>query len=149
MSTVSEERYVPPHLRNRPASSSDSGPLPTRLPQPTTKLEDSSRDVYSPPNRRPSTPWSSSNDSRSNWSDSLSIGRYPQPHSAPTRHNRQASERYAASPTLYVFGDSFAGPLKLLSDGNARVTTFKGSSAKVSHTIFNFSILPNGADMET
>ncbi|ORX38244.1 hypothetical protein BD324DRAFT_679998 [Kockovaella imperatae] len=34
------------------------------------------------------------------------------------------------SPTLHVFGDSFVGPFKLLSDDGVKFQTFKGSSAK-------------------
>lgn len=41
----------------------------------------------------------------------------------------------STSPQLYVFGDSFVGPMKLLSTENARCTTYKGASAKVSDDV--------------
>ena len=43
---------------------------------------------------------------------------------------------HSTSPSLYVFGDSFVGPMKLLSNESARCQTFKGASAKVSKASF-------------
>lgn len=39
------------------------------------------------------------------------------------------------APSLHVFGDSFAGPFKLLDDTSARTKSFKGASAKVCQSV--------------
>lgn len=53
-------------------------------------------------------------------------------HSAPARAGPGGREGMAGSPSLHVYGDSFVGPMKLISDQYIRVQTYKGASAKVS-----------------
>ncbi|ORY32129.1 hypothetical protein BCR39DRAFT_493062 [Naematelia encephala] len=136
-SPSSSGRYVPPHLRNRPVSSSDNAGPSTRTPHlaPTHSQPPQSRTYRSEPTRGSRTPWStkSSNTTpdtstdRSNTRDARTRGPSP-PNSAPApRSNRGPS---SSSPTLYIFGDSFVGPMKLLSEENVQIRTFKGASAK-------------------
>lgn len=147
---------MPPHLRNRPISSSSSS---TSQPAPATSSQ-RGYDRRSTPARAPWGPGPGpagrssgyANDSAGPSQASYGVaggsrtpGRNAQ--SAPTR----PGQSYGAgrtigvgagagaggggggggAPSLYVFGDSFVGPMKLLSDDCASVRTFKGASAKV------------------
>ncbi|KAK8854552.1 hypothetical protein IAR55_003291 [Kwoniella newhampshirensis] len=138
MSTASRGAYVPPHLRNRtglssPSASSSSSP---------DGESNSSRAYKSAPTRstHSRTPWSlptqplSSSDGSSSFSNKPSS--YPSKRSASTNGHAQRTSHGrigggpASSPSLYIFGDSFVGPMKLLSDECVQIKTFKGSSAK-------------------
>lgn len=110
--------YVPPHLRNRQgaSASASSAPPPSASPrQPTANGAGSgpAGGAYSSPSR--STPHA-----RSPWSSGPS-----------DRRQDNNSRPRTAGPSLHVFGDSFAGPFKLLSDTSVRTRSFKGASAKV------------------
>jgi hypothetical protein len=146
-----QSRYVPPHLRNRPASSSSSSPSHAA---PATSSQ-RGYDRRSTPSRAPWGPSSGpagrssgyANDSPGPSQASYGVaegsrtpGRNAQ--SAPTRPGQSYGVGRGVgggsgggvgggSPSLYVFGDSFVGPMKLLSDDCASVRTFKGASAKV------------------
>lgn len=180
---MSQSRYVPPHLRNRPGSSSTAGvsslpatnggsrndtndgqdrqtgsprqllpgqrwshrqqvtamgfPGPSdhsgSSPKPIGRnsrwAEDdpasTGRDFRSAPNRAPA-PFDGS-PSRSG----SGLSRWGQAQTAPGRPPPSGREGLAGSPSLHVFGDSFVGPMKLLSEQSVRVQTYKGASAKV------------------
>ncbi|WVF67633.1 hypothetical protein IAT40_002391 [Kwoniella sp. CBS 6097] len=178
-STPTKSVYVPPHLRNRPASTPSSSALasgPSSSQAPATPPS-GSRAYSSAPNRSSSrTPWSSSS-SAPHPSSYQTNGGGPSSGSnyTPTRNgngishpgrshfesigspnssrrsygltggregnsdsNRSRSSHsfgggpngYSTSPHLYVYGDSFVGPFKLLTEDCIKVQTFKGSSAK-------------------
>ncbi|KAK6910925.1 hypothetical protein I204_03037 [Kwoniella mangroviensis CBS 8886] len=145
--------YVPPHLRNRSnPSPSSTSPLSRNSNNPPATPPSSSRPYSSAPNR------SSDHTSRSPWSHTSSPssshpGRNPYNNTASpnakgyngnsgnygnafTSGQSQSSSLssngsgYSSSPSLYVYGDSFVGPFKLLREDSVRVQTFKGSSAK-------------------
>lgn len=151
MATTTEGRYVPPHMRNKapPVTSPSQQAGPSRIPY----TSDSRREQSSAPARssQSRTPWASSSSTNAesshdrssasssthqNWEQrpgdsSLNTRSAPNP-SAHRTVGPSRSNGSTFSPTLYAFGDSFTGPLKLLSDENAKCITFKGSSAKVS-----------------
>ena len=142
--------YIPPHLRNRPAATNpahkQASPVSLnsahiRFPHPI--LSEANPIPLGPrqsrqtlPSSAPSrTPWSTQSPAGLSRSPATSTTKYEAParrtspvgsRSAPGR-NRPA----ATSPTLYVYGDSFVGPMKLLREENVKYTTFKGASAKV------------------
>lgn len=83
------------------------------------------RDFRSTPNRAP-LPFDAS-PSRPGAGPS----RWGQAQTTPGRPAPSARDGLAGSPSLHVFGDSFVGPMKLLSEQSVRVQTYKGASAKV------------------
>ncbi|BEI92892.1 uncharacterized protein CcaverHIS019_0505200 [Cutaneotrichosporon cavernicola] len=116
-------RYVPPHMRNRgPAPPGPAPPSPstsTSRYTPSQTGAHSQRDASSP--RGHARPlWSNGDREREPRSD-ININRADRADSLNPR---------GPAPTLHVFGDSFAGPFKLLDSGSARVRSFKGASAK-------------------
>ncbi|WVR09385.1 hypothetical protein IAU60_006452 [Kwoniella sp. DSM 27419] len=130
----SKSAYVPPHMRNRPAQTEAAPPGPTSSTY-TPPSPSGSRGYNSAPARSSSrTPWSSAGppgppaigargyQPSTNGSASPRKGPYV---SAPAGSGGSYS-----SPSLYIFGDSFVGPFKLLAEDNVKVQTFKGSSAK-------------------
>jgi hypothetical protein len=146
-----QSRYVPPHLRNRPASSSSSSTSPA-APASSQRGYDRrstpSRDTWGPGPGGRSSGYANDGAGPSQASyygvaeGSRTPGRNAQ--SAPTRPGQSYGSGRGigvgaagggggggGSPSLYVFGDSFVGPMKLLSDDCASVRTFKGASAKV------------------
>jgi len=154
--STSSGRYLPPHLRHRP----QPGPTPEAGPSSSSAPRAHSSAPSPRTTTQSRTPWAAASSS-STPSDSMSVEqqqsletsgyrrsssinqdggrqasssyRFPprgDSHSAPTR-----SARSGVAPTLHVFGDSFTGPLKLLSEDCARVTSFKGASAKVSERV--------------
>ncbi|WWD02125.1 hypothetical protein V865_000163 [Kwoniella europaea PYCC6329] len=145
--------YVPPHLRNRsnPSSSSTSSPSRSTNNPPDTPPS-SSRPYSSAPNR-PSdytsrSPWShasspsTSHPGRDHYNNIASPnakryngnnGNYGNAFTSGQSQSSSSSSNgigYSSSPSLYVYGDSFVGPFKLLREDSVRVQTFKGSSAK-------------------
>ncbi|KAL7418759.1 hypothetical protein Q5752_006442 [Cryptotrichosporon argae] len=134
MASATPSRYVPPHLRNRPGSSSDAGPSTA----PSSSSSFSAAASSSP--RRPRVPWShasafrSSEPDRSERQSSPALARALAPATEndpiPGQPVSPARAPRASAPSLYVYGDSFVGPFKLLRDDCARVQTFKGASAK-------------------
>jgi hypothetical protein len=111
-------RYVPPHLRNKPTSPTDAQRSPRSARPLSGSANGSSSAAHSHPH---SSPQSSPRPS-------------PSPRDAPV--GRNTYQRGGGGPprrgvSLCVFGDSFAGPFKLLSDENVKVQSFKGASAKV------------------
>ncbi|WVQ95208.1 hypothetical protein IAU59_002302 [Kwoniella sp. CBS 9459] len=179
-STSTKSVYVPPHLRNRPASSPSATTAGSSSSQAPATPPSGSRAYSSAPNRSSSsrTPWSSSSAPTSPHPSSYSSqangtggpsssylpstshpGRShyesvssPSPsrksygssaNSGPSRDGINADHRnrsshsfgggangFSTSPHLYVYGDSFVGPFKLLTEDCVKVQTFKGSSAK-------------------
>ncbi|WWD19312.1 hypothetical protein CI109_103770 [Kwoniella shandongensis] len=149
MSTPTRGAYVPPHLRNR---SGPSSPSPSSSPSSVGGSTTSSRGYNSAPTRstQSRTPWSAPasqstfSPNRNNTSGRLpdfsSPGGGPSRRSAPSNgqgHGQRASYGGnsgsgggSSSPSLYIFGDSFVGPMKLLRDECVQIKTFKGSSAK-------------------
>ncbi|OCF38394.1 hypothetical protein I317_07837 [Kwoniella heveanensis CBS 569] len=178
-STPTRSVYVPPHLRNRPASSPSAT---SSYDSPATPPSASgSRTYSSAPNRSTSrTPWSASassphpsspqaNGPSSSLTPTRSSSSHPgrsyyEPSSSVSASRRSyggtssasagnvgssrdvasvdsrnrsnhsfgggSSNGYSTSPHLYVYGDSFVGPFKLLTEDCVKVQTFKGSSAK-------------------
>jgi hypothetical protein len=153
--------YVPPHLRNRTAAStssqstshsspSTSSSVSATQPSSNRTRQQSTDRASSSTASKSRTPWSrattaSTSRDRSQQSDPWPV--YDRQESAAGRPNGnnlnvsrtpsgsgQARQPVASSssPTLYVFGDSFVGPMKLLSNDCARKQTYKGASAKVS-----------------
>ncbi|WWC63593.1 uncharacterized protein I303_106198 [Kwoniella dejecticola CBS 10117] len=142
--------YIPPHLRNRPSSS--PSPSSSRRSQPPATPPSGQRSYASAPDRNHRSPWapssssSSSHPGRSFFMGANNNNLNPSPSgrndspsiSSPGRNadnrNRNgpsaSSSGYSSSPSLYVYGDSFVGPFKLLREDSVRVQTFKGSSAK-------------------
>lgn len=132
-------RYVPPHLRNKaPASSGPS--TPSRQPQ---SGSDSRPSNAQSPYR---STHSSDNGSYGSYSArSNGQSSYQHPHHPRDSRDSPTSPSYRSTPSrggppsagprsgvaLCVFGDSFGGPFKLLSDSSVKVQTFKGASAKV------------------
>ncbi|KAL1407447.1 hypothetical protein Q8F55_006880 [Vanrija albida] len=125
-------RYVPPHLRNRPAAAGPSSPSTT-----TTQHRPQQHDAgpSSPPQARP---WSSqagpSRRPPGQW-DHRDGYREPYGHSqggqlAAARGGGGGAPRGGGGRSLYIFGDSFVGPFKLLADSHTKTQTFKGASAK-------------------
>ncbi|WWC71296.1 uncharacterized protein I206_105250 [Kwoniella pini CBS 10737] len=136
--------YIPPHLRNRPnpsPSSSRTNELPATPP--------SAQKGYTPaPNRSQRSPWASSpsgpsshtarnnlfNNNNLNSPSSRNDNGSPFNSGRITDRSRSnpsaSSSGYSSSPSLYVYGDSFVGPFKLLREDSVRIQTFKGSSAK-------------------
>ncbi|BEJ15949.1 hypothetical protein CspHIS471_0505540 [Cutaneotrichosporon sp. HIS471] len=109
-------RYVPPHMRNRGAAN----PSPSTS---TSRHTPSQTGAHSPrgsssPRGQPRPLWSNGDREREPRPD---INRADRADSLNPR---------GPAPTLHVFGDSFAGPFKLLDSGSARVRSFKGASAK-------------------
>jgi hypothetical protein len=153
--STTASRYIPPHLRNRQLSSPSDSPSssagPSRLPSPTRHQTHRPSNSQSAPTRSQSrTPWSAtsalidqehqgiSSHPSSRTHSTEGRGRQ-QPYTSQSAPNRPSgSTAPAVAPTLHVFGDSFVGPLKLLEEDCARITTFKGSSAKVG---YRFTIL--------
>ncbi|WVQ68515.1 uncharacterized protein L199_006723 [Kwoniella botswanensis] len=149
----SKRVYVPPHLRNRsnPSSSSTSSPSRSSNNQPATPPS-SSRPYSSAPNRSSDyasrSPWShtsspsSSHPGRNHYNNIASPNakgyngnnsHYGNTFTSGQSQSSSSSSNgigYSSSPSLYVYGDSFVGPFKLLRDDSVRVQTFKGSSAK-------------------
>ncbi|KAK4683559.1 hypothetical protein P7C73_g6683, partial [Tremellales sp. Uapishka_1] len=93
-------KYVPPALRNR---------QPPSQPHASSSSSSSAR-------TQSRTPWTQNSSS------------------PPSDRQSSSASTVAISrgtgPTLYVFGDSFVGPLKLLSEDCVKITSFKGASAK-------------------
>ncbi len=132
MTTTIEGRYVPPHLRHRrppPSSSPIAGPSRTSVAaQNTTAAPRHSRLA---PNRSESrTPWAASAPSPS--PSRISTSRDTSPRRALAASSTPAGRIHSVAPTLHVYGDSFVGPLKLLTEDCVRINSFKGASAKVS-----------------
>ncbi|WWC90426.1 uncharacterized protein L201_005361 [Kwoniella dendrophila CBS 6074] len=146
--------YVPPHLRNRPSPTpSSSSPSSSRTTDPPSTPPSSSRTYQSAPTRSQSrTPWNASPSSSSHpsksffnnvnspsqnsygYGNAFTSGNDSRNRSTPSssingRDNGNING-YSSSPSLYVYGDSFVGPFKLLREDSVRVQTFKGSSAK-------------------
>ncbi|CAK9781371.1 hypothetical protein CC85DRAFT_240897 [Cutaneotrichosporon oleaginosum] len=116
---MSTGRYVPPHLRNR-------GAAPSTSPSSTST---SPRSRQTPSSN--AHPPSGASSPRGNPRYASSNGDQPPAGADINRADRADSHNpRAPAPTLHVFGDSFAGPFKLLDSGSARVRSFKGASAK-------------------
>ncbi len=150
-------RYIPPALRLRPPQDTDLVPTHSSIAQQSPA---SLASFSSNPNPRTNskTPWSSSPsgpgpsslaylesqiESQSHHANSQSQSQ-SHSHSQPRSTSASRSASGSGNPrtnlqggptgtTLHVFGDSFVGPLKLLSEDCVKVTTFKGASAKVRH----------------
>lgn len=137
--------YVPPHMRNR-------APPPAPL-QPKSPLESSPAISAQRDKPRPTstdrlnsrTPWSRATPASSSTAPPTPRDPWPTYDTPTTQGSRNSTPSVsrsssgpgrtrvaAGSPSLYVFGDSFVGPMKLLSDECSRATTYKGSSARVS-----------------
>jgi hypothetical protein len=161
-----QSRYVPPHLRSRPASSSSSSTshaAPATSQRGYDRRSTPSRPIWGPgPGPGPAGRSSYANDSagpsQASYSGVAEGSRTPgrNAQSAPTRPGQSygASRGVGAgagggggggggSPSLYVFGDSFVGPMKLLSDDCASVRTFKGASAKVRRGFHRPRLFPS------
>lgn len=115
-------RYVPPHLRKAQLNAGDAPPIANnRSPVPRSPAGGSKWSSSTPPSggndRRP---WSDRDGAHTPRGGHHHIQRDPPPH-----------QRGSSGPSLFVFGDSFVGPFKLLSDRYSKTQTFKGSSAKV------------------
>ncbi|WVW85350.1 hypothetical protein I302_107388 [Kwoniella bestiolae CBS 10118] len=143
--------YVPPHLRNRSNPSPSSASSSSRNSSNPPATPPSSSRPYSAPNRsnyNSRSPWSHSSSlpsshsgrnhftgitspsskgfNNSSYGNALTSGHSHT--SSPSSSN--PSNGYSSGPSLYVYGDSFVGPFKLLREDSVRVQTFKGSSAK-------------------
>ncbi|TXT09152.1 hypothetical protein VHUM_02626 [Vanrija humicola] len=111
-------RYVPPHLRNRPAGAApgpSASPSATPSHQPRQQQHDAG----------PSSPPQASR----GWSTQSGPG----PSRRPPGHRGGGGGGGAGrggGRSLYIFGDSFVGPFKLLADSHTKTQTFKGASAK-------------------
>ncbi|KAI9637735.1 uncharacterized protein MKK02DRAFT_32519 [Dioszegia hungarica] len=143
--------YVPPHLRNRspasstacasssnsassggqssrprPASSDRSagGPSQSRTPWSRTTPASSSREAAS------AAPWPTYDAQPMSRTGSAGGGPSVSRSSSGPGRARATAPPTSSSPSLFVFGDSFVGPMKLLSNDCARKTTYKGASAK-------------------
>jgi hypothetical protein len=154
--SASRGRYVPPHLRKRPAyetqasSAASTSTNSFRNPSPTRHNN----------NANPQCTYSNKSASRTPWA----IVPVPTTSASSSSSRNTSAERSgrdqpitarggagfgigtsAPSSSLHVFGDSFVGPLKLLEEDCVRVTTFKGASAKVSHLNTRHIQTDNGA----
>ena len=118
--------YVPPHRRN--------AAKPTQIPStvtPSPSRSSATRSFKSAPARSHSqTPWSTSVPTNGSPNEPISQT-LASPSPIPSA-SAPAGRDTSVSPTLHVYGDSFVGPLKLLSDECVRINPFKGASAKVS-----------------
>ena len=157
MATSSQGRYVPPHLRKQnvsqpPADGPNAGPSRSSYTGGSANgpRGDSSDDRSSTARGSSRTPWAAPNhpqdhpevykgrsrdllgprDGPSGWGPRRTSHSAPPPEGARRRQDNDL--RTSIAPTLYVFGDSFTGPLKLLSDDCCRVQSYKGASAKVN-----------------
>lgn len=113
-------RYVPPHLRKAQLNAGDAPPLANNRSQAPRSAGSKWSSSAPPSGSNDRRPWGERDGAHTPRSGHQHGSRDPPPH-----------QRGTSGPSLFVFGDSFVGPFKLLSDRYSKTQTFKGSSAKV------------------